>query len=112
MTQDETLSPETLASVKRGIEQAEKGEVHDLGDFTQYLELTRRQNQVMSYLDIEGVRLTLYYHGRGKPNTWYAENIVSGKIYDTKISCQTVNKLSELGLLKVTYGLISIATKP
>jgi hypothetical protein len=28
---------EALASVKRGIEQVERGEVHDLGDFTQYL---------------------------------------------------------------------------
>ncbi|MCP2727034.1 hypothetical protein [Limnofasciculus baicalensis] len=30
---------EALASVQRGIEQAAKGEVHDLGDFSQYQDL-------------------------------------------------------------------------
>ncbi len=28
--------PKALASVRRGMEQSAKGEVHDLGDFTQY----------------------------------------------------------------------------
>lgn len=29
-------NPEALASVRRGIEQSDKGQVHDLGDFTKY----------------------------------------------------------------------------
>ena len=29
-------NPEALASVKRGLQQAGKGETHDLGDFTRY----------------------------------------------------------------------------
>lgn len=32
-------NPEAKASVQRGIEQAAKGEVHDLGDFSQYQDL-------------------------------------------------------------------------
>ncbi|HMO55250.1 MAG TPA: hypothetical protein PJ994_12145 [Tepidiformaceae bacterium] len=30
--------PELLASIRRGVEQAERGELHDLGSFAQYLE--------------------------------------------------------------------------
>jgi hypothetical protein len=37
-SEDPEMSPETLKSVQRGIAQAERGEVHDLGDFTQYAE--------------------------------------------------------------------------
>ena len=29
-------NPEAFASVKRGLQQADKGETHDLGDFTRY----------------------------------------------------------------------------
>ncbi|NES22756.1 MAG: hypothetical protein F6K41_28515 [Symploca sp. SIO3E6] len=32
-------NPEARASVQRGIQQAAKGEVHDLGDFSQYQDL-------------------------------------------------------------------------
>jgi hypothetical protein len=31
-------NPEALAAVLKGIEQAERGELHDLGDFTQFAE--------------------------------------------------------------------------
>ncbi|MEG4284727.1 hypothetical protein QUB68_16485 [Microcoleus sp. A006_D1] len=32
-------NPEALASVQRGLQQAAKGEVHDLGDFSEYADI-------------------------------------------------------------------------
>ena len=49
-------NPEALASVKRGIADAEAGKVHDLGDFSQYLENEQVKNNEIERLR-EALRL-------------------------------------------------------